>query len=218
MLIGETASVLKNIRASCYRSTEVQLTWRKKMLSVMETASGFMFCLMHGVRVCLLAVNKVALSLSLIHQKWLKADVCLFLPNHCQCSLLLMSDFSAHFHTSADGLWAQITTTFLKELKCFCHREKRRNVQCTRWVSVYHASAMSRRAAESNSCWFRLVFDGDEKNYELWETKFVGHLCLQGLRDIILKQPTNMEGEEDTPKNAAVYAELIQFLDDKSLV
>lgn len=77
---------------------------------------------------------------------------------------------------------------------------------------------MSRRAAESNSCWFRLVFDGDEKNYELWETKFVGHLCLQGLRDIILKQPTNMEGEEETPKNAAVYAELIQFLDDKSLV
>lgn len=77
---------------------------------------------------------------------------------------------------------------------------------------------MSRRAAESNSCWFWLVFDGDEKNYVLWETEFVGHLCLQGLRDIILKQPTNMEGEEDTPKNAAVYAELIQFLDDKSLV
>lgn len=76
---------------------------------------------------------------------------------------------------------------------------------------------MSRRAAESNSCWFRLVFDGDEKNCELWETEFVGHLCLQGLRDI-LKQPTNMEGEEDTPKNAAVCAELIQFLGDKSLV
>lgn len=128
-----------------------------------------------------------------------------------------MSDFSAHFHTSADGLWAQITTTFLKELK-YCHREKRRNVQCTRWVSVYHASAMSRRAAESNSRWFRLVFDGDEKNCELWETEFVGHLRLQGLRDIILKQPTNMEEEEDAPKNAEVYTELIQFLDDKSLV
>lgn len=77
---------------------------------------------------------------------------------------------------------------------------------------------MSRRAAESNSRWFRLVFFGDEKNYVLWETEFVGHLRLQGLRDIILKQPTNMEEEEDAPKNAEVYAELIQFLDDKSLV
>lgn len=77
---------------------------------------------------------------------------------------------------------------------------------------------MSRRAAESNSRWFPLVFDGDEKNCELWETEFVGHLRLQGLRDIILKQPTNMEEEEDAPKNAEVYTELIQFLDDKSLV
>lgn len=49
-------------------------------------------------------------------------------------------------------------------------------------------------------------------------TMLVAHLRLQGLRDIILKQPTNMEGEEDTPKNAELYAELIQLLDDKSLV
>lgn len=76
---------------------------------------------------------------------------------------------------------------------------------------------MSRRAAESNSRWARLVFDGDEKNYELWETKFLGHLRLQGLRDIILKQPTDAEGEEERAKNAEAYAELIQFLDDKSL-
>ncbi|XP_066542004.1 uncharacterized protein [Hoplias malabaricus] len=76
---------------------------------------------------------------------------------------------------------------------------------------------MSRRVAESNSRWSRLVFDGDEKNYELWETKFLGHLRLQGLKDIILKDPADAEGEGESAKNAEAYAELIQFLDDKSL-
>lgn len=55
----------------------------------------------------------------------------------------------------------------------------------------------------SSSRWSRLVFDGDEKNYELWETKFLGHLRLQGLRDTILEEPDE------------AYAELIRFVDDK---
>ena len=29
--------------------------------------------------------------------------------------------------------------------------------------------------------WQRLVFDGDEENYELWEVKFLGHMRLEGL-------------------------------------
>lgn len=67
-----------------------------------------------------------------------------------------------------------------------------------------------------SSRWSRLVFDGDEKGYELWETKFLGHLRLQGLKDTILFEPC--EGDEgDEEKNAEAYAELIQFLDDKSL-
>lgn len=75
---------------------------------------------------------------------------------------------------------------------------------------------MSKIDRTSTSCWARLVFDGDEKNYELWETKFLGHLRLQGLKDTILKEP-NESDEEDESKNAEAYAELIQFLDDKSL-
>ncbi|XP_034144603.1 uncharacterized protein LOC117593456 [Esox lucius] len=63
--------------------------------------------------------------------------------------------------------------------------------------------------------WSRLVFDGDEKNYELWETKFLGHLCLQGLKGTILNE--NADDENDETNNAKAYAELIQFLDDKSL-
>ena len=48
----------------------------------------------------------------------------------------------------------------------------------------------------------------------------MGHLRLQGLKDIILTEPTTEEPDElleDAEKNAEAYAELIQFLDDKSL-
>lgn len=83
---------------------------------------------------------------------------------------------------------------------------------------------MSGRAADKSSRlgsrWSRLLFDGDENNYELWEAKFLGHLHLQGLKDTILTEPTTEEAEElldDAGKNAEAYAELIQFLDDKSL-
>lgn len=80
---------------------------------------------------------------------------------------------------------------------------------------------MNKWVAESSSRWSRLLFDGDKKNYELWETKFLGHLRLQGLKNVILNEPFDNEDEEatayDKDKNAEAYAELIQFLDDKSL-
>ena len=70
--------------------------------------------------------------------------------------------------------------------------------------------------------WTRLCFDGDEERYELWEAKFLGHLLLQGLKDAILNDPEPpVEGEEvnepDEDKNALAFAELIQYLDDKSV-
>lgn len=77
------------------------------------------------------------------------------------------------------------------------------------------------RPRDVGSRWYRLCFDGDEKNYELWETKFLGHLRLLGLKDTILNEPTSddedEEFENDRKKNEEVYAEMIQFLDDKSL-
>ncbi|KAL3970576.1 acetylserotonin O-methyltransferase [Sarotherodon galilaeus] len=69
------------------------------------------------------------------------------------------------------------------------------------------------------SRWNRLCFDGDERNYELWETKFLGYLRLLGLRATILDEPG--ESDEDDKdlddKNEVAYAELIQVLDDRSL-
>lgn len=80
-------------------------------------------------------------------------------------------------------------------------------------------ASRSERPANS-SRWSRLLFDGEEKNYELWETKFLGHMRLQGLKDTILREPVTGDEEEyddDEGKNEEAYAELIQFLDDKSL-
>ena len=64
----------------------------------------------------------------------------------------------------------------------------------------------------------RLYFDGDETRYELWEVKFLGYMKLQKLLDVIVK-PAG-EREEDAPtrdKLSEAFAELVQFLDDRSL-
>ena len=57
----------------------------------------------------------------------------------------------------------------------------------------------------------RLIFDGDERRYELWEAKFYGYLHTLKLKK---------ELEKDVPdagKNADIDAELIQLLDGRSL-
>ncbi|KAL3067505.1 hypothetical protein OYC64_017267 [Pagothenia borchgrevinki] len=69
---------------------------------------------------------------------------------------------------------------------------------------------------DHGSRWNRLCFDGDEKNYELWETTFLGHLRLLGLKAAILEEPGE-DDEADDQKNEEAYAELMQVLDDKSL-
>ena len=72
----------------------------------------------------------------------------------------------------------------------------------------------------------RLQFDGDESKYELWEMKFVGYLRLHKLSDVIERprEVTESADGEDVPRNgddasrnADVFAQLIQCLDDRSL-
>ncbi|XP_051793461.1 prolyl 4-hydroxylase subunit alpha-2 isoform X11 [Acanthochromis polyacanthus] len=73
---------------------------------------------------------------------------------------------------------------------------------------------------EFGSRWNRLLFDGDEKNYELWETKFLAHLRLLDLKTTILggAPAAGSDGvAADANKNEEAYAVLIQLLDDKSL-
>ncbi len=59
------------------------------------------------------------------------------------------------------------------------------------------------------SRWQRLCFDRDEKNYELWETKLLGHLRLLGLKETMLTEPAADGAEADAAKNEEAYAELI---------
>ena len=62
----------------------------------------------------------------------------------------------------------------------------------------------------------RLFFNGDESKYELWEIKFLGYLRIHQLHEVILS-PTEQTDPDFVEKNATVFAELIQFLDDTSL-
>jgi len=59
----------------------------------------------------------------------------------------------------------------------------------------------------------RLMFDGDECKYETREVKFLAYMRLRKLRDVILPQPYTDVSDD---KNAEAFAELIQFLDDKT--
>lgn len=66
----------------------------------------------------------------------------------------------------------------------------------------------------------QLLFDGSEERYDLWETRFLGHLHILKLKDTILTAFTDgtiEEQAEDRRKNADCYAELIRLIDDKSL-
>ena len=60
----------------------------------------------------------------------------------------------------------------------------------------------------------RLLFDGDEAKYELWEIEFLGFLRLHKLYDVILAEEEPKEG--DVEKNIDAFTQLIQCLDDRS--
>jgi len=60
----------------------------------------------------------------------------------------------------------------------------------------------------------RLIFDGDERKYKQWEVKFLGYTRLQKLKDVLVSE--SWDEEANASKNEEAFAELIQFLDDKS--
>ncbi len=106
------------------------------------------------------------------------------------------------------------------QIRCCVYSVNRLWAQNVRKSSACLSRAMSRpnaRKTEHSGRWSRLLFDGDENNYELWEVKFLGHLRLQGLKEIITTESAGVETPEEAASNAEAYAELIQFLDDKSL-
>ena len=63
--------------------------------------------------------------------------------------------------------------------------------------------------------WDNLIFSGEECNYELWEVKLLAYMRLKKLHEVI--DPTDENADVDAGKNAEAFAELVQFLDDRSL-
>ena len=64
----------------------------------------------------------------------------------------------------------------------------------------------------SRNQWQNLVFDGDERKFEILETKVLGYMKLKKLKEILVGT-----SPVDADKNETAFAELIQFLDDRSL-
>ena len=58
----------------------------------------------------------------------------------------------------------------------------------------------------------RLYFDGDENKYEAWEVKMLAYMKIKKLKTAILPgTPASADKKEEA------LAELVQFLDDRSL-
>ena len=56
------------------------------------------------------------------------------------------------------------------------------------------------------------IFNGDERNFELWEIQFLGLMRIIGLSQVFTNPSSS-----DPDKKADAFAELIQCLDDTSL-
>ena len=70
---------------------------------------------------------------------------------------------------------------------------------------------MSGEGPKGNGTRCRLLFNGEEGKYELWEVKFMGYLRTVKLHGVMTADAP------DAKKNAQVFAELVQLLDDTSL-
>ena len=57
------------------------------------------------------------------------------------------------------------------------------------------------------------MFTGKEKDYDIWETRFLGYMAIKGLKKSI--PPSTSEA--DTGKYEKAYAELVLLLDETSL-
>ena len=68
----------------------------------------------------------------------------------------------------------------------------------------------------SSGRWQKLMFDGDERSFEQWEFRFLGYMLMKDLKKHVLPA-TEGETAEDVDKQEMAFAELIQFLDEKSL-
>ena len=63
-----------------------------------------------------------------------------------------------------------------------------------------------------SNLWQNLTFDGNERKYDLWETKILGYMKLKKLKMVFVTEDDVTEEQNET-----AFAELIQFLDERLL-
>lgn len=63
--------------------------------------------------------------------------------------------------------------------------------------------------------WKNITFDGDERKFELWEVKFLGYMKIRKLKHVLIAKEGEAEISADDKETA--FAELIQFLDERSI-
>ena len=61
--------------------------------------------------------------------------------------------------------------------------------------------------------WQNLIFNGDERKFEIWETKLLGYMKIKKLKDVLVGD----NDEPDAERNEMAFAEMIQFLNERSL-
>ena len=64
----------------------------------------------------------------------------------------------------------------------------------------------------------KVLFNGDESKYELWQVKFLGCLRIQHFHQIMLSPADQSDDMDFIEKNATMFAEFVQYLDDKSII
>ena len=67
--------------------------------------------------------------------------------------------------------------------------------------------------------WDHLHYNGDEREYGIWEIRMLAYLSLKDLKKTILPSSDGGVGEfeVDAAKDEQAFSELIQFLDKRSL-
>lgn len=74
---------------------------------------------------------------------------------------------------------------------------------------------MNSTAYGPSTQWKNITFDGDERKFELWEVKFLGYMKIRKLKHVLIAKEGEAEISADDKETA--FAELIQFLDERSI-
>ena len=91
--------------------------------------------------------------------------------------------------------------------------------QCDRRWLVKMASSTGYGPSGSKTRWDHLHFNGNEREYDMWEIRMLAYLKLKGLKSTVLpvSEGGDNEFEVDPEKDETAFSELIQFLDKRSL-